>query len=296
MAETCRKCGRDVSEVPTKKVADWDFCEPCFLDLMMESEQRKEPQPEPQPEPRAEPEPEPPPAAEPPAAPKELGIALPRISVRVATQASARCDACKQEVEPDQLDELLGFNFCPACHANFAAGLLLAAAGKEEADATPDEPRPPLREQEERKVNAAIPCDGCGRHIKLLGSRERDGQHYCPECFQALPAEEPTAEEPADQSPAAEASPEEGPAAEQQPAVEPTAPPTEPAPAATSDSAAAGRCASCDQPTPAASLATVSGFAICEACRGTDPELALRLARDRHRQRLEQIQRDLETR
>jgi hypothetical protein len=101
-----------------------------------------------------------------------------------------------------------------------------------------------------------VQCAGCGRRIPEGGSKTIGEAPHCPDCHARL-------------SVAAEA--QAGPAGA-------AAPPTEDAP---------GGCEACDRVTR--TMHEIDGFRLCAACVSTSPELAMDVARARHRERLTRL-------
>jgi hypothetical protein len=256
MPVACKRCGRELGEDEGKRVADWRFCEACFQQLLADAAER---------------------AAAPPTAPASVappptsGTATAPSAPAAPTSAVPICRGCKRELPEGEVRSLLGLTFCPACEAVFRQGLSspvidLVAASPEEA-----QPEAPRREQVPTDVAAAVRCHRCQRQIKVLGSREHEGERYCPDCYRQVAAATP-------------------------------APPVEcprPAPAragrvtVTAAAGAAPACMSCGQ-TGRGPLEPIDGFPICAACRGTDPALAVEIARARHRRLLETLKQQLD--
>jgi hypothetical protein len=55
------------------------------------------------------------------------------------------------------------------------------------------------------------------------------------------------------------------------------------------EAATTGECDSCGKSVSLGRLEVRGGFSLCRACLSTDPDLALEIARGRHRKRLEEL-------
>lgn len=153
----------------------------------------------------------------------------------------------------------LGFwRFCQTCYADVVENPL----PDDEEEAEPEAPR-------ERIVPDAmvyVLCARCGRRVPERGTKPIDDQPHCPDCYNAVAPLAPLPDL------AALATPEPGSA---------------------SAEAAGGVCDSCGQKTGADRTMQVEGFNICRACLKTDPELAVDLARGRHKKRLQRLRDEL---
>ena len=252
MPVVCKRCGRDVGDKSSKRVADWVFCEECFQQLMDDATHRAA---------------EPPPEAGPTPAPVK-GDAPP------APAAAASCRGCKRALGEGEARVFLGLTFCPTCETVLREGLSPPAFDLAATDAEPPEPEPPRVEQVRVDHGAVTSCHRCRRQVKLLGSREHEGERYCPDCYRAVTAAGPHPE------PGEVPRARSGPAQVVRVSVTPA-----PRPEAT--------CMSCGQVSEVP-LEPLEGFAICPACRGTDPALAVEIARARHRRLLEALKQRLD--
>lgn len=183
-----------------------------------------------------------------------------------AAAAAPRCRGCGRELAPDQHRDLLGLSLCAACHDLFTQSF----SPKVELGSPPEPEPEPSVPQLRVDVRATITCAGCGRSVPERGSKELAGQRYCPDCYQAR-APAPALGRVVIAEARARGTAEEAPAPDGEP-----------------------RCLACDHVTPHALLRAVEGFPICAACLATDRDLAVELARARHRRRLEQVKRELE--
>lgn len=228
----CKKCGKDLVDKEYKKVAEWPFCLECFQTLMDMAEEKKEE--------AAEPEaPAPAPEAK-----------------------NQKCQVCSKELESGEGRDMLGLLFCPDCYDVLVKSPAIPARPEpDEEEVTPKvaQVRVDLRKPTE--------CHGCGRQIPVMGSKEFEGNRYCPDCYQALPeiqAQKPKPFPVAAQKSAGRAEPQAG-----------------------------LRCQACNREVLPENLKTVEGFEICRACLKTDPDSALDMARARHRKAMERMKKEL---
>jgi hypothetical protein len=174
-----------------------------------------------------------------------------------------RCLLCERELAEGQYERLASWVFCPSCY-----GTLVSMPDDEEEPAAPRPKKSPLVPP---KYAAFKSCKGCGRRIPERAAKEIDGEPYCPDCYSAkarsvtvVPEIRATINVAGGQGKGR--SPQK---------------------------ASTGKeCESCGR--DAAALRTVDGFAICEACLSTDPDLALHLARKRHHLYLERLKTELD--
>lgn len=178
------------------------------------------------------------------------------------------CSVCKRPLGPEEAKKLGIWSFCPECYCELESFAREAESPDGEGAGTA------AQEAEEPEggidgvtveLTGFTTCKGCGRRIPRGGSRSVDGESYCPDCFYALSGKETEKS---------------------------TAPPVPIPPDKTDQSGEVptregeGRCACCDRPLRQGACEEVEGFALCRACLTTDPDLALRIARERHRRRL----------
>jgi len=247
----CRGCDRElVDGEDYRMVAEWAFCAPCFENLMKGPGEPAERQP-------AE-------GAAP--APEREGSA----------PSPVLCSVCKRPLRPEEGKKLGIWSFCPECYGDlesFARAVESPddeGAGEDGAEGAGTAAQA-VEEPEGGVAGVTIElakyirCKGCGRRIPQGGSKTVDGEPYCPDCYYALADEK------------------EGKSA---------APPVPASPDQTDQSGIAprrdgeDRCACCDRPLRKDSGGEVEGFALCRACLSTDPDLAVRIARERHRRLL----------
>lgn len=258
----CRGCGKELGGSDVHMVAEWPFCQDCFERLLAKKENTAAVAAEPDREASvAAPPPEPP-------AP-EKGL----------------CHLCRREMERGLLKRVAIWMFCPECYADLAMRPAVVSSESEGVDAEGESEGPDARAEEEDPGIAArvrvgfahfVNCARCGRRIPEGGSRSVDGEPFCPDCHHALALEskDPERTGGADEgrSPSVDASwpenPEEG-------------------------GATAPRCQSCDQPVAPGASVELEGFRICRACAGTNPEMAVRLARSRHQKMMRKLEQDL---
>ncbi len=304
----CRTCDKELAAGEEKMVAQWAFCEKCFQDLLNKKNVKEEPE-------------------TPAEAPAEK--AAKESTEEPAEAAPELCHLCRKTLVEGERKKVGIWNFCTDCVSdlNKPAGRVNVSTSVQ----TEEEP-----EQEEIVVlkTTYINCADCGRRVPERGSKEREGERYCPDCYfrnepppQALnamaappaakteeisepaPEEAPEPEEepkvavavrasvsaciPPPQS--AEVTEESAPAVEvapapEAPAPEPPAPstqkPAEPLPAA------AGKCMSCLN--EGCELKEVQGFNLCSACLVSDKNLAIDIAKKRHKKMMEKLSQELD--
>lgn len=179
---------------------------------------------------------------------------------------SERCFVCHQDLPEDGHTKLGTIGVCQSCRA----GLTLP----------PPEPpaeKPPVVETEEvdpgpvyTPGSASYECSACQRGMPGPGSfHEVDGAYYCPDCFYAGKAQPQTPESHSHvQAPL----------------------PVGPVPEPTEQTSGAGeKCDACMRPLVRHCFEMLSGFSICRACTSSNQDLALTIARVRHKRHLEEI-------
>ena len=154
----CKKCGKDLADEKYKKVADWPFCLECFQALMNDAEQKKEE--------KVEKPPEPPSPAPVPEVEKET------------------CRVCSKELAEGEGRDMLGLLFCPDCYDVLVKSPVIQAPSEGEEE---EEETQPKVAQVRVDLKKPTQCHGCNRQIPLMGSKEFEGNPYCPDCYQALP-------------------------------------------------------------------------------------------------------------
>ena len=186
------------------------------------------------------------------------------------------CSVCKRPVRPEEAKKLGIWSFCPECYGELESFARAAEPPEgEDAGAAAEEGGEPEGGIAGVAVELTgfITCKGCGRRIPRGGSKIVDGEPYCPDCSYALSEKEkekgaasPVFTPPADVGRLASVAAEDG----------------------------ENRCGCCDRPLRKGSYDEVEGFALCRACLSTDPDLAVRIARERHRRLLMGIMKGLE--
>ncbi len=275
---TCKRCEAEVSEDESRPVGTWRFCVPCF-DAVMSGADKK---------PAAEEASE---EAEAPAMPKV------RLGINMAVDTAPTCSTCGKRLAAQGFKSLGGMRICEDCYGGMAQERWQAKDEEGEEAAAPEDDGVPVVHPGLRKLR----CAGCNKRVPEGGAKRIFENPYCPDCYSAL-KEATEAVETFDDNiessitrrlaaidrALADAGVVE---AEPQVAVRAARPaPPAPAPAA----AGLAVCAACQLPTPAESLTEVSGFLLCPACRNTDLELALDVARKRHLLWLKRQARELE--
>jgi len=145
----CKGCGTDLTGKQHKMVAHWWFCLECFDALLS-----KEPE-----TPRDDPE------------------------KRAAVDMARRCGVCKVELPEGSGHEMLGLIFCSPCHE-----VLVKRPDPKPRPEPEEEELPPAVEQVPVDVRKTVECQGCGRTIPAIGSKDIEGEPYCPECYYTLEA------------------------------------------------------------------------------------------------------------
>lgn len=232
-----------------KDVGSHLFCEQCFANLMS-------------PQPAAETEPE--------AKPFSLSFESaesnePQTPLQPQSETQL-CFVCQEKLVEGDYTKLGGMAVCHSCRK----GLTLPP---------PEPPREktPVVEVEEvdpgpiyTPGSASYECAGCDRGMPGPGSfHEVNGAYYCPECFYALKAQ-----------------PKTPPAPVQVEVASPSAALLEPM----GETPGAGeKCDACMRPLVRNCFEIISGFSICRACTSSNQDLALTIARVRHKRHLEAI-------
>lgn len=161
MKTTCQKCKKTIEKGLEKKVADWDFCEDCFQELLNKPEKEAEPASDLISGPKPDPKP-----------------------------GKSLCHLCKKELSHETCIKSAIWNFCPECHA----GLNFSPKQKsdpeqEEKELTPEQANrgtPEINLNPRFDFMKSEQCDGCSREIPVGGGRDADGKNLCPECYYAL--------------------------------------------------------------------------------------------------------------
>lgn len=195
-------------------------------------------------------------------------------AVEVPGPSPVLCSVCKRQLKPEDGRKLGIWNFCPECYGELES-LAFGGEESEEEDAgkeVPEEGQPGGIFGATVELSKYVSCKNCGRRIPLGGSRTVEGEPYCPDCYYAMTEKEG-----------------EG-------AAEPVSPSLDKQDQ--SSKALSGNagyhCACCDRPVRQESCQEVEGFVLCGACRATDLDLALRIARERHRRLLAGLSAGLE--
>lgn len=255
----CRGCNTDLVDGDDyRMVADWPFCPSCFEKLMKGTDKPAENPPE--------------------ISPEEIP------AEQAHDPAPVPCSVCKRPLGLEEGQKIGIWTFCPECYADLAS---FAEMDTPEDDGTvkktvgggnPDSGEKATDEAEGGIAGFAVGlstyvrCTNCGRRIPQGGSRPLEGGSLCPDCYYAVAVkEEPR---PPSQAPAPIA-----PAPGEEPLDEPR------------DSE--DRCDCCDRPLRSGFHEAVEGFTLCRACLSTDSNLAVQIARERHRRLLDRIREGL---
>jgi hypothetical protein len=211
------------------------------------------------------------------------GAAADRAPIARTSAADPPCFLCGEPLQGGAFVELRGFAICARCSRGLLAedpaagegarpgdgrsvadGAVLGDDVSVEADAAGDEGA--ARGAPRRTASAAVPpqvietpgsgtewCSRCGRAMPGPGSYVLvDGRPHCAACAQRSTSASP------------KPTPEDPPAA----------------------LATGSACDACDRALGAGPQPETHGFRLCGACRSSDPELAVALARARHQRRL----------
>lgn len=261
---TCRRCHAEPAAGGVREVGEWIFCEPCFQLLLASREEAGagdavEARPEAGAGSAAAPSTEAggiTPRPEPSPAPAKTAA---EATPPPAGSGALECMLCDQRFEPGEGLSGRLLTLCPSC----VGGLLAPYEAAPEPEIEP-------RQEKPEPVRGFVDCVGCDRRIPRGGAREHEDGPVCPECHlwrsAAAEAREAARTE-------AEAEVDAGAA-------------TASAPGRPAASVAASACAACGSVAP---LSAVAGFSLCEPCRSVEPELALEVARARHRKRLMEL-------
>jgi hypothetical protein len=290
-ATECFSCGQSFARDQLEEVGDTVFCRDCHARMLRRIDERRA---------RGE-------SSGPVTAPGAGGIASGPTRVPSATgsdvrgalrgasgpisplarpaAADAPCFVCGGPLDGATLFELRGFAICGNCARGLigdepppAAPPAMAPRRRDDDDDDDDDlldddddlldddlgdaPRPIAPEGSSRVVTPGAGtewCTGCSRRMPGPGSYQLiAGRPYCPACVamrsrQTGPIRVPSGPPPA--------GPDD-------------APPPDDA------------CDACDRTIDPAQVLETQGFRLCAACRNSDPELALAIARSRHQRRL----------
>jgi hypothetical protein len=245
----CKQCSKNLAGEEYKMVAEWPFCPDCFRKLMEKPAEKD----------RVE-------------AKSEEEVKDVVVEVGAVT-AKSRCQLCDKEIEGDQYKKVGIWIFCPDCHLDMTPRIKPPPPPEPEEETDEAEEEASIHARLHVKYIQRVTCAGCNKRIPEGGSRDVDGELYCPDCYYALPEETRQASEEAETTEPGreEASPLEQPEVEAGPG-----------------------CESCGKEISKEALQTVEGFGICRACLSSDAELAVHLARARHQKRLQRLKQDLE--
>jgi len=253
----CKGCQQKISEDACQKVADWSFCQDCFEKLIQKSQNGG----------------------------SQVSADAPELKPDPKAGLEAKkavCRICAKPIEKDQIKKIGSWIFCSACHADLIfrpPETVLPANQSAEKNGDAQKEKPEIDAESAGRVkvqmNKTVVCQDCGRQIVELGSKTVEGKPYCPDCFYARQGE--TAEN-------VEIHIQEK---------------STPQPVSTGITAGAvsdggSQCDACERDTVEESLKAVDGFLLCEACLTTDKELAVQIARRRHRERLNMMKKKLD--
>ena len=151
--------------------------------------------------------------------------------------------------------KMLGILFCDKCYENLVKRPVVTPRLKSrESSSATDSLNKPAVEQVNINLNELVQCHGCGRKIPALGSKEFNGEFFCPDCFSALSLSEEIK----------------------------------------SDRESEHICQACGRKVLSKNLKTIKGFEICSACISADQDAAIEIAREKHKKVLEKIKKETE--
>ena len=219
----CKKCGISLEGKDYRMVAQWPFCTQCFQNLMEHTEKKTDSR-------------------------TENNDAL-----LTQTETKQKCQVCGAEIESGMGHEMLAILFCDKCHENLIKRPAVTPRLKSrESSSVTDSLNKPAVNQVRVNLNELVQCHGCGRKIPALGSKEFNGNFFCPDCFSALSISEEI---------------KYGRESEH-------------------------ICQACGRKVLSKNLKTIKGFEICLACISTDQNAAIEIAREKHKKVLEKIKKE----
>lgn len=248
----CKACGKEMADDEGRQVAQWVFCVPCFEKLLEHPQESRSVEAAPESESGEEPE----------ETSKPLG-------------EKAHCHLCQTPLNPGEGWQLGPWLFCMNCRRD----LVMLPTETEPEPISAEELEPSASSEAERaeripivfrtqvSLEKTVQCDRCGRRIQERGGKRFESELLCPDCYYAIPVSrpsEPTAGEPTTAT-GDRSQPEE------------------------IGVPSAGECDSCGKSQPMDRLETIGGFRLCRACLSTDEDMAIEIARARHRKRLEEL-------
>ncbi len=152
----CKKCGRDLTGMEYKKVAEWPFCLECFQALMDKAGEKKE----------------------------EKAGKMPEAPASGLAGVPQRCRVCEKEIEKGNTREMLGLVFCVECYENLVKRPAMPPRAESEEEELEVKP---LVAQVRVDLRRPVQCHACGRQIPAMGSKEFEDNPYCPDCYNVLP-------------------------------------------------------------------------------------------------------------
>lgn len=266
----CKRCNTAISEEESRPVGAWRFCVACFEALMQNADAARAAKTEPEPEKKR------------PALHARIGVSVSQESESAQMET---CTTCGRVLEADEFETLVGLKICPQCSADLQMSSHAPDQDDDQPEATVEQdPSEPAVHPGQRRLR----CAGCTKRVPERGVRMVAGQPYCPDCYYSI-------------KDAADKAAFEGAQAHLQQVATDVAladagvrqvEPGTPSPAATrpvaNSQARAGagdyeRCGACALPVRSDDLTALEGFRLCSPCRATDCELAVEVARKRHR-------------
>ncbi len=263
----CKRCNTATSEEESRPVGAWRFCIACFEALMHNADETRAEKAQPEPEAR-------------PALHARIGVS---VSQEAESAMMESCTTCGRVLEADKFETLVGLKICPQCYADLQMSSHAPDQDEEQPEATAElDPAEPAVHPGQRSMR----CAGCTKRVPERGVRMVAGKPYCPDCYYTIKdAADKAAFEGAQehlQQVAADAALAD--AGIRMVGAQASSPPTAAAaPVARGVSADYERCGACALPVRSLEIEALQGFRICSPCRSTDAELAVEVARKRHK-------------
>lgn len=254
----CKACGKEMADGEGRQVAQWTFCDACFDNLM-------------EPRPRATIILEP--AESCGTSPPDLDDATSRAPA--GSEETSGCHLCGKALTPGAGWRLGPWLFCEECRRDLSGP---ASRPTDQAEAQAEAPGPatasnaedeavPLFIQTRLNLGRTALCGRCGKRILERAGKVLEGELLCPDCYYSTPVASPSTHD----------------------RFLPGVVKDDPAPSHECPPGSTVECDCCGRPVSMDCLQLRGGFSLCGACLATDGELALDIARGRHRRRMEEL-------
>ena len=250
----CKGCEKDLAEGEYKQVAQWTFCHDCFEKLMSSKNKESEEQKPEIKECRISTS-----FSMGPKEEEEEKVELPSLS----------CRGCGKEMEEGEYKSLGFWKYCPECYKNMSTAQ--EAARKEKSE------EPQASPTEEPKYTpggfSGKYCEGCNKKLREGAYRNVSGMPFCPDCYYMLlelaeDSDKKQRQEKMQQIKAQGVTYQKDPGKTKS-------------------------CQTCGREFSPESLKMVEGFEICQACLASDIDTSVQIAKERHRQYLQQLRQQL---